>query len=291
MEVTMPWFPDFVGAAELARRDTQVAGRADPVAQYLQAIEQGDSRLLQKIWPGQVVVNDPLVGEVRGHKALRHFVSRNQSWLAERHARTETVAATRVGRRAVVELLANLEQDGRDVSWPIAVVAESADDRSVAFRTYCSTVPHEGRRQVRPPILHTRAHEPDDVVSRYQTALDAGNVDRVVQTFQRDGYLREPIGPDALHRGTDELRVYFHDCFRSGGGVTLEPCEITDDGERCALEYNCVRWGSYDIPPQAGMAVFERGADGLLAAVRVYDDVEAPIALSDSAPGTATAAP
>ena len=52
---------------------------------------------------------------------------------------------------------------------------------------------------------------------------------------------------------------------------------MTDDGVRCALEYNCVRWGSYDLPPQAGIAVFERGPDGLLVAARAYDDVEAPV--------------
>ena len=28
----MPWFPDFVAAAELARRETRAAGQADPVA-------------------------------------------------------------------------------------------------------------------------------------------------------------------------------------------------------------------------------------------------------------------
>jgi hypothetical protein len=51
---------------------------------------------------------------------------------------------------------------------------------------------------------------------------------------------------------------------------------VTDDGVRCALEYNCVSWGSRALPTQAGMGVYERGPDGLLAAVRVYDDVEAP---------------
>ena len=35
--------------------------------------------------------------------------------------------------------------------------------------------------------------------------------------------------------------------------------------------------GSHDLPPQAGMGVYERGPGGLLAAVRVYDDVEAPV--------------
>jgi ketosteroid isomerase-like protein len=279
----MPWFPDFVGAAELARRDTQDAGRHDPVAQYLQAIEQGDSHRLETVWPGQVIVNDPLVGEVRGHRELRHFVSRNQSWLAEHHARTETVADTHAGRRAVVELLAILEQGGQTVSWPIAVVAESPDDRSVVFRTYCSTWPHEGHRHLRPPILNPGVHQPDGVVGRYQTALDDGDVDGILQTFQPDAYFREPIGPQAWHCGTGELRAFFLEYVRSGG-LKLELCEITDNGERCAVEYNCVRWGSHDIPPQAGIAVFERGADGLLAAVRVYDDIEPPAVLSDSHP-------
>jgi ketosteroid isomerase-like protein len=282
MEVTMPWFPDFVGAVELARRDTQLAGRGDPVAHYLRALEQGDSHLLQSVWPGRIVINDPLVGEVRGHKELRDYVSRNQTWLAEHHARTETVAATRVGQRAVVEVLANLEQDGRTISWPIAVVAESPDDRSVLFRTYCSTLPHDGHRHLRPPILPAGAHRLDDVVGRYQTALSAGDIEGIVLTFQSDGYYRQPIGPNALHRGTDELRAFFLERFRAGGGLTLEPCEVTDDGERCALEYNCVRWGSYGIPPQAGIAIFERGTDGLLAAVRAYDDIAPPTVPSDA---------
>jgi hypothetical protein len=52
---------------------------------------------------------------------------------------------------------------------------------------------------------------------------------------------------------------------------------VTDDGVRCAVEFNWLRWGSHDLPPQAGIAVYERGQDGLLAAVRVYDDIETPI--------------
>ena len=51
---------------------------------------------------------------------------------------------------------------------------------------------------------------------------------------------------------------------------------MTDDGVRCALEFNCVRWGSHDLLPQAGIGVYERGPDGLLAAARVYDDIEPP---------------
>jgi hypothetical protein len=63
----------------------------------------------------------------------------------------------------------------------------------------------------------------------------------------------------------------------AGGGIGLQHCAVTDDGVRCALEYNCVRWGRHDLPPQTGIAVYERGPDGLLAAARVYDDVRSPV--------------
>jgi ketosteroid isomerase-like protein len=134
----MPWFPDFVSAVELARQQTRAASQADPVAQYFKALDTGDARALETVWPGEVVIYDPRAGEVRGHRHLRQFVSRNESWLAGLHARTETVASTVVGGRAVVELLAHLQDDGRELAWPVAVVAESPDERSVVFRTYCS---------------------------------------------------------------------------------------------------------------------------------------------------------
>ncbi|MDX6391806.1 MAG: hypothetical protein QOJ73_2869, partial [Streptosporangiaceae bacterium] len=236
-----------------------------------------DPRDLSTVWPGQVVIYDPKAGEVRGHRELRRFVSHNKSWLAQRHARIETVAATCVGDRAVVELLAHLEYGGREVAWPLEVVAESPDHRSVVFRTYCSQWPVDGRRHLRPSILGPGTGRPGDVVGRYQAALEAGDAEAIVATFAPDGYFREPIGPHYAHRGTPELHSFFTMCFSAGGGIGLQHCTVTDDGVRCALEYNCVRWGSHDLPPQAGIGVYERGPDGLLAAARVYDDVEAPV--------------
>ena len=164
----MPWFPEFASAVELARKQTRAAGVADPVAQYFAALNKGDTHLLENAWPGEVVVYDPRAGEVRGHRQLRRFVSQNLSWMAEHHARTETVASTAAGGRAVVELLAHLDHQGQELAWPVAVVAESPDESSVVFRTYCSQWPVDGQRHLRPPILEPGPVRPGDVVGRYQ---------------------------------------------------------------------------------------------------------------------------
>jgi len=271
----MPWFQQFVGAVELARIQTRAAGQADPVGQYIAALNEGDTRALETVWPGEVVVYDPRFGEIRGRKRLRQFVKYSQSWLAERRTRVETVASTAAGNRAVVELLAHQAHNGRELAWPVTVVAESRD-RSMVFRSYFSRMPIDGQRHVRPAILQPGPVHPGDVVGRYQAALDAGDAEAVVGTFEPDGYYREPVGPPFTHRGAGELRSFFASCFSAGGGIGLQHCAVTDDGVRCALEYNCVRWGRRDLAPQAGIGVYERGPEGLLAAVRVYDDIERP---------------
>ncbi len=269
----MPWFPDFANAAELARRDTHAAALVDPVAQYVRALNEGTTHGLETAWAGRVIVQDPHAGTVRGHRRLHRFVEDNKAWLASRHARVETIASTRIDGRAVVELLAHLSGDGWSVAWPVAVVAEFTDAVSVEFRSYCSQQPLDGRSHVRPPILPDGDEPLGDVVGRYHAALEAGDVEAIVDTFAPDAYYREPFGSERTHHGSDQLRSFFTRHLGAGGGIDLNPCLVTDDGVRCAVEFNCLRWGNTSLS-QAGIAVHERDTNGLLAAVRVYDDID-----------------
>ena len=80
-----------------------------------------------------------------------------------------------------------------------------------------------------------------------------------------------------MHTGRDGLRAFYEWLFSNGGGIPLEHCTVTDNGRVCALEYNVVRWGRTDLPPQAGVAVYVRGESGKLAAARIYDDADPPL--------------
>ena len=141
------------------------------------------------------------------------------------------------------------------------------------FRTYCSQWPVDGQRHVRRPILHPGPVQPGDVVGRYQDALAAGDVDAIVGTFAPDGYLREA---DRAGRSTEATPS----CAPSSARVRrrwwdrARACAVTDDGMRCALEYNRVRWGDHECLRRPASRCSNVIRDGLLAAVRVYDDVE-----------------
>ena len=115
------------------------------------------------------------------------------------------------------------------------------------------------------------------VVGRYQAALAAGDAAAITATFEPDGCFREPAGPQYRVCGTDRLLPFFSGFFSLGGGIVLEHCTVTEDGVRTALEFNAVRWGSVDMPHQAGIAIYERGTTGLLAHARIYDDVDPPL--------------
>jgi hypothetical protein len=75
------------------------------------------------------------------------------------------------------------------------------------------------------------------------------------------------------HRGEAALRS-FDDQFGAGGSIDLQPCVVTDGGVQCVVEFGCTGWGDRDHLPWTGSAVHERAGDGLLAAVRVYHDID-----------------
>jgi len=266
-------------AAARHAQDEEATSTNDAVPYYEGILADEPDALVRSFAARQPVLDDPRVGYVEGTKELRAFATGTAEWLRERDAVIENVALTRTPSRTVEEVVLNLlADDGRRVELPVAVVSDRNPDRTLkVIRVYHSTWPLTGEHRVRPPLLPADpALHAEGTPGAYQRALAEGDLEGIVASFEPDGYAREPSGAAYLHRGTEALRDLYAHMFANGGGIGLEHCTLTDDGVRCAIEYNGVRWGNTEIPPQAGVAIYERGGSGLLAAARIYDDVEPP---------------
>jgi len=265
-------------------RPTAAGADGEPAAAYFQRLLAGDVAALRAAFAGEPAVDDPMGGRVRGEDALGAFVAERRRWLAERRARVESLRTTRGPARTIWEGMLHLRLPDRAIDLPVAVVGDRGGPGRVrALRVYHSLWPLEGHHRVRPPLLPADpAAAFTGAVAGYQRALEAGDVDGAVAAFEPDGSFREPSGEPYVHRGHAALHAFLHEIL-GAGGIGLEHATITDDGTACALEFNAVRFGRRTLPPQAGLAVYERGASGLIHAARIYDDVNVE-ALAGPAP-------
>jgi hypothetical protein len=234
----------------------------------------GDTTSLRGVFAGQPTVDDPVGGQVRGSPAFEQFVAERGGWLRTSGAKLSPLRTTRGQHRALVEAVLHLAEGGRAIELPIAVVGDRvADGRVQGLRVYHSLWPLLGHHRVRPPLLppDPAAHV-TGIVADYQRALASGDLEAIVATFELDGYFREPSGGPYIHRGHTELRKFLA-AILAAGGIGLEHATVTDDGTVTAIEFNAVSFGSRRITPQAGLAIYERGPSGRLAAARIYDDV------------------
>ena len=276
----MPWFPELFSASVLdrIRRDAADARAAEPVP-YFDGVMSGEIDALVGSFAGEPELHHPVRGRVRGRHAFERFVTDTNAWLSRRNAVFSPVERIITGRRGIEETVMTLDGDDGRVEVPVAVAADRADDgRIIELRIYWSMWPLTGEHHHRAPLLEP---DPDlgepDVVGDYQRALAAGDAEAAVATFEPGAYVREPAGSAYIHRGRDELLALYRRFFSNGGGIRLEHCALTDDGRGCALEYNILRWGRTELSPEAGIAVYVRGATGRLAGARIYDDLEPPL--------------
>jgi hypothetical protein len=140
-----------------------------------------------------------------------------------------------------------------------------------------STWPLDGGHLVRPPLLPVPATPPTEpaIITAYMDALERPDRTAMLALFSPDGYVREPSGAQYKHSGPAG-RAAFYDMALGAGGVVLHHCSATFDGTNFVVEYICDRWGQAELPPQAGLAVYELAGEHHLRAVRIYDDISPP---------------
>jgi len=275
----MPWVPELFSAPVLQRWLDKRRRAALVAVPYFDGLLAGEPDALVESFAGEPELHHPVRGRIKGTRAFDAYVTETKAWLGQRNVSVEDVEHVITERRGFEEVVVHLDGEAGRVDLPVAIVADrEPDGRIDELRIYYSSWPLTGRHANRPPLLQPDGQlRESDVVAEYQRALTAGDVDAIVAAFEPDGYAREPAGGQYIHRGPDGLRAFYERLFSNDGGIPLEHCALIDDERACALEYNVVRWGKTELPPEAGVAVYVRGQSGKLAAARIYDDTDPPL--------------
>jgi hypothetical protein len=275
----MPWLPELFSEPVLERLREKWEREQLEAVPYYDGLMSGEHEALIRSFAGEPVLHDPLNGRIKGARAFEWYVTALQAFLAQHNVSFDAVGDVITEGRGFEEVVLHLDGEAGRVEVPVAILADPAPDGRLAeLRVYHSMWPVVGRHVHRPPMLQRDPDlHPSDVVADYQRALATGDVDAILETFEPDAYAREPSGGQYIYRGRDGLRAFYEHLFSNDGGIPLEHCGMIDTGRECAIEYNVVRWGKTELPPEAGVAVYARGQSGKLAAARIYDDVDAPI--------------
>jgi SnoaL-like domain len=275
----VPWVPELFSAPVLARAQEKWERERLEAVPYYDGLIAGEFDALIRSFAGEPVLHDPLHGRVTGARAFEAYVTELNAWLAQSNMSFDPVDDVITDTRAFEEVVLHLDGRAGRVDVPVAIIADRrSDGRLAELRVYHSMWPLRGHHVHRPPLLQRDPQlRESDVVADYQRALAAGDVDAILAAFEPDGYAREPAGAGYIHRGSDGLHAFYEYLFSNDGGIPLEHCSVVDDGRVCVLEYNVVRWGKTELPPEAGVAVYVRGQSGKLAAARIYDDTDPPL--------------
>ncbi len=245
----------------------------------LASILAGDSGVLKRLGGGFPAIYLPNAEPAGSPQELDAALA-ELGWPGRRIEKVRPVAVTKADSWAAEEVEVLISPgSGRDgIVLPVACVIDTRHPKPPQIRVYYSNWPLSQRHRVRAPLVAAGdIVPPDDFVGAYHKALRAGALTAIVETFEPDGVAREPAGGAHAYRGAERLaRFYAHLCGEDIG-IVLEYCTLFDDGARCVLEYNCLNWAGTSIPPQAGVAVYQRGKSGRLAAARIYDDVDPPM--------------
>jgi SnoaL-like domain len=275
----MPWVPELFSAPVRARLEAERRREKLVTVPYFAGLMAGEIDALIHSFAGEPELHHPVRGRVKGARAFAAYVAETNAWLEERNVSIEDVDHIITGHRSIGEVVLHLDGGTESVDLPVAIATDRQPDARIdEIRVYYSSWPLTGRHANRPPLLQPDPElRESDVVGEYQRALAAGDVDAIVAAFEPDGYAREPAGRQHVHRGPGGLRSFYEHLFSNGGGIPLEHCAVIDEGRACALEYNVVRWGKTELPPEAGVAVYVRGESGKLTAARIYDDADPPL--------------
>lgn len=267
------------GSTLLEVRD--LSDRGDPASLrgwisdvYFPALLSGAADQLVRRLGARASVDDPLYGRASGD-AVRGYLRDVATQLMEVQATFTKVAFTLGADRDVTEGTLEVACRESRVAIPVGVVAVRRPGRELIVRVYFDARHIGGRRAVRTPLVpgDAKVSVPPAVAAHLQ-ALDRGDLDGVIATFEPGAAVRDPRG--CLHAREESTRAmwrYYKAIFdATSRGVTWHPGGQADDGRTCAIEVTVDGSASVNADGHPGLAVYEIGDSGLLRALRLYEE-------------------
>jgi len=264
------------GQEMLAQADALVAAARSPAHGYFRALLAGDAAGIRALFAGEPALDDPLSGRVDGGGLDAHLAAAKTLFAGgTAHYAPEGLVET--PERVVSHGQIVGQASGGPVVLPCACVWERAADGGFReLRAYWSPAAVKERRGERAPIVEPREDLPlPDVVAQHLRALAADDVTAVMATY--DEKCLAPI-PLPWLDPADTVRRHYGAQVGSQGAVVLTPCTVTQTGAACAVEFVTTRWDGADIPPQAGLAVYDLRGSRICQAHLFGDLAPSPMA-------------
>lgn len=247
---------------------------------YLATLVQADAAAMIRLIGAHSVVEDPRFSGNKGEAQIREFVTNFQSWIAGMSPEAEHLRTTATEHRVMSEDILHVKFSGETWELPVGtVVSRDAGSAGHRVHVYYTNWPFNKKHSVRKNLFSaplTERAEFEGAILSYVQSLLSGDLDKIRASFEPDIYFREATGPPYVHWGRNAVVDYFKGLFANGAPV-LRDDTVTDDGRTVFMEFSVIGWNGQMRPEErweAGLAAYERSRDGLMAAIRIYDDVE-----------------
>ena len=246
---------------------------------YLHTLVHEDNESLLELVGNSAAIEDPRKGRVTGSDAIMQFAHDSKTWLEYRKPRVQHVRTTATPERVCCETMLHMQSQGENISLPVGtVVSKHPETGAAEVHVYYTLWPFNHHHSVRPALFSDPNPEGEfsGIIAKYFEGLIEGNLEKVLECFEADIYFREASGLPYVHWGHAPVAEYFKGLF-SRGAPMLRHDTITDDGRCVVMEFTVIAWNGVERDPahhEAGLAVYERSEDGLMRAIRIYDDVD-----------------
>jgi hypothetical protein len=200
---------------------------------------------------GASEIDDPFTGAASPEIVAKQ----SRLWPGSNWSDIAHLATTASGERRIDEYVFTPADGGMPM--PVVVVREG--DRA---RVYAAHELVADRAPMLPLDADVRTSaEPGDFLDGYFAHLTAGDLEGSVAMFEPDGYIQHSNGE--RFQGADRLREDYVKMFaHNKGRIDVHFANVTDDGKRRAFE--CVMPSG-----RPAVAIYERGPNGKIAAVRI----------------------